>query len=145
MDHTFPPRSAAPITVKSVFASKTVIGILVALAAKFLGIAEDDISGVVVSATAVWPVIVGIAADIGAVIARIRLTDFDKSIFQRKDFWLQIFSAGMTVAAAFGYDISALNGVISKGLDAWPALVALAAGLFGIFGSLVAQQKLKTA
>jgi hypothetical protein len=143
MDHNFPPRRAAPITVKSVFASKTVIGILVALAAKFLGIAEDDLSGVVVSATAVWPVIIGIAADIGAVIARIKVTDFDKSIFQRKDFWLQILSALMTAAAAFGYDLSALDGVISKGLDAWPALAALAAGLFGIFGSLVAKQKLK--
>jgi hypothetical protein len=144
MDHNFPPRRASPITVKSVFASKTVIGIMVALAAKFFGIAEDDISGVVVSATAVWPVIIGIAADVGAVIARMRVTDFDKSIFKRRDFWLQIISAVMTAAAAFGYDLSALEGVISKGLDAWPALVALAAGLFGIFGSLTAKQKLKT-
>jgi serralysin len=143
MDHNFPPRKAAPLTVKSVFASKTIIGILVALAAKFVGIAEDDLSGVVVTAAAIWPVLIGIFADLAAVIARIRVQDFDKSIFKRRDFWLQIISAIMTAAAAFGYDLSALDGVIAKGLDAWPAIVALAASLFGIFGSLVAKQKLK--
>jgi hypothetical protein len=143
MDHNFPPRKAAPLTVKSVFASKTVIGIMVALAAKFFGIAEDDLSGVVVTAATIWPVLIGIFADLAAVIARIRVQDFDKSIFKRRDFWLQIISAVMTAAAAFGYDLSALDGVIAKGLDAWPALVALAASLFGIFGSLTAKQKLK--
>jgi hypothetical protein len=143
MDHNFPPRKAAPLTVKSVFASKTIIGILVALAAKFVGIAEDDLSGVVVTAAAIWPVLIGIFADLAAVIARIRVQNFDKSIFKRRDFWLQIISAVMTAAAAFGYDLSALDGVIAKGLDAWPALVALAASLFGIFGSLTAKQKLK--
>ena len=145
MAKTFPPLRAPALSIKNVFASKTIIGILVALAAKVTGVAEDDLSGVVVNATAAWPIIIGVLADLGAMISRFRLQDFDKSIFQRRDFWLQILSAVMTAAAAFGYDLSALDGIIAKGLDAWPAIAAIIGSAIGIIGSLTAKQRLTVA
>jgi hypothetical protein len=143
MDKPFPPLRGSPITAKSLLSSKTIIGILIALGAKFTGLAGDDINGVVVNAATAWPIIVGILADLGALIARIRLVDFDKNILKRRDFWLQVISGLMTVAAAFGYDLSALQGIIAKGLNAWPALVALVGGVVGILGSLTAKQKIE--
>jgi serralysin len=143
MDKPFPPLRGSPITVKSVFASKTAIGIVLALAAKVFGVAGDDLNSVATHALALWPILVGVLADVGALIARLRLTQFDRSILSRPDFYLQIVSGIATVAAAFGYDLSALQGILAKGIDAWPAIVALAGGLIGIFGSLTAKDKLK--
>jgi hypothetical protein len=144
MDKPFyPPLRGSPITVKSVFASKTAIGIVLALAAKVFGVAGDDLNNVATHALALWPILVGVLADVGALIARLRLTQFDRSILSRPDFYLQIVSGIATVAAAFGYDLSALQGILAKGIDAWPAIVALAGGLIGIFGSLTAKDKLK--
>lgn len=142
MDKTYPPlRRSQP--AKSIFLSKTAIGIAVALAAKFTGAAVDDINGVIVNAATVWPVVIGILADLGALVARVRVTDFDKSIFRRKDFWLQILSGLMTLAAAFGYDASALQGIVDKGLDVAPAAVALIGSLFGIIGTLTAKKAIR--
>ena len=143
MSKPLPPLRAKPAPTKALFASRTVLGILVAILAKLTGVAADDLDGIVVNAAMVWPVIVGILADLGALWARVKVTDFDKSIFARKDFWLQILSGLMTLAAAFGYDLGALQGIVEKGIDAAPAAAALIGTLFGIIGSLMANKGLR--
>lgn len=140
MAKTFPPLRA-----KSIFASKTVFGILIALGAKFTGLAGDDINGVVINAATAWPIIVGILADFGAMIARVRETNFDKSIFKRRDFWLQLLSGLLTIATAFGYDLSALHGIVDKGLEATPAIAAILGGILGIYGTLTAKKAIRIA
>lgn len=128
---------------KSLLTSKTAIGLSVAIAAKLAGAAHDDLSGVVTNAATVALVVTGLLADLGALWARVKVTDFDKSIFLRKDFWLQILSGVMTLAAAFGYDLSALQGIVEKGIEASPAAIALIGTLFGVVGSLMAKKAIR--
>jgi hypothetical protein len=142
MAKQFPPLRGSSDS-KSFLASKTIVGILVALGAKISGIGSDDLNDVVFNATAVWPIIVGLIADIGAMIARLREKDFDRTIFKRKDFWLQVVSGVMTIVAAFGYDLSALHGIIDKGMEVAPAIAALLGGILGIYGTLTARKAIR--
>lgn len=142
MDKPFPKLKGSSDS-KSFLASKTVVGILIALGAKITGIGSDDLNGVVFNATAAWPIIVGLIADIGAMLARLREKDFDRTIFKRKDFYLQVVSGVMTIVAAFGYDLSALTGIIDKGMEVAPAIAALLGGLLGIYGTLTARKAIR--
>lgn len=128
--------------MKSLFFSKTLLGVLISIIAKLAGVDGGDISGLFAKATELWPVIVGLIADAGSILTRLKATDFDKSIFASRTFWLQVLSAATTAAGAFGYDLSGLQGIIDKGLEHWPALAALAGNVISILGRIAATKKL---
>jgi len=135
-----PPLKAPALSVKSFLKSKTIIGVLVALGAKVLGVGSEDLSDVSAQAAIVWPVVVAVGADLAAMVQRVKRTDFDTAVFKRSEFWMTLLSAAGTVLAVAGVDVSGLEGVVHQGLAVWPALVSLAGGLVSLWGVITAKK-----
>lgn len=131
------------ISMKSVFESKTMWGLAITLGAKLLGLESDDVQSVVNHSLELWPVLIGIVADLGAGWSRLRQTHFDGSALTTPTFWLQALSMGCTLAAALGVDASSLQEAIAKGLGAWPSVAALLGSVFAVWGQAQAKRKLK--
>ena len=140
MAKQFPPSLAPALSVKSILKSKTVLGVLVALLAKILGVGSEELSGTVEQAAIVWPVVVAVGADLLAMVKRIRRTDFDVGVLKRSEFWLVVVSALGTIAAAAGVDVAGLESVVNQGLAVFPALVSLSGSLFGLWGVVTAKK-----
>lgn len=129
--------------MKSIFESKTMWGLAVTLGAKLLGLESADVQSVIDHALQLWPVLIGIGADLGAAWSRLRQSHFDGSALKTPTFWLQALSMGCTLAAALGVDADSLQDAITKGLGAWPSIAALAGSVFAVWGQAQARRKLK--
>jgi hypothetical protein len=130
--------------MKSIFTSSTVIGAFIALLSKIIGFESSDAHSIYGSLIELWPIGVGIAADLSGVWARIRQTDFDKGVFRRPAFYAAVLSALVTLAGAFGYDLSALQDITAKTMDAWPAIASVIASAYSIYGAIAARREIKT-
>lgn len=129
--------------MKSIFESKTMWGLAVTLGAKLLGLESADVQSVVDHSLELWPVLIGIVADLGAAWSRLRQSHFDGSALTTPTFWLQALSMGCTLAAALGVDAASLQEAIQKGLGAWPSIAALLGSVFAVWGQAQAKRKLK--
>ena len=130
--------------MKGVLSSTTVIGALVALFAKVSGleVSNAEAADVLGQVKSLWPILVGIAADISAAWWRVKATRFDVEWYRSKTFWAGVVSAVMTLAASLGVDVSALQPVIDKSIANWPAVVALAGSLLTIVGRWKAKKRI---
>jgi hypothetical protein len=122
--------------MKSLLSSSTVVGALIALISKVVGIKSGDVHGIYDSLMLLWPVLVGVAADLTGMWSRIKQSNFDRGVFQRPAFWAQILSAVVTAAAAFGVDLSSLEAIFSQSLAHGPAIASLIGSVIAIIGSL---------
>ena len=142
----FTPQPIYPATsmlpMKSIFTSKTVIGAGLAILAKAYGLKTGDVNSAYDLVLVLWPILLGIIADITSIISRLHQWDFDSSVFSRASFWAAITSGVCTVVAAFGVDVTGVDTVLHKILDNWPAITALAASIFSMIGSIKAKQPL---
>jgi hypothetical protein len=130
--------------MKSLFQSVTLIGVFVSLVSKALGIQihSGEVSSVLDNLQILWPVLIGILADLGSFWTRFKTTKFDAPLWKTKTFWLQVLSGSMTLGAAFGFNLEFLQDIFDQGLSAWPAVTALIGTLTAIFGRAIAKQKL---
>ncbi len=134
----------APIyEMKSLFASKAVIGALIALAAKVWGLKTGDLSPLYDIGLILWPIIVGIGADCMTMWHRIAQTTFTAPPWKTWQFWGAIISGLTTIFGAFGVDIHELDGIAHKVIDNSPAFVAIAASLVSLFGTITAKKEIK--
>ena len=125
--------------MKSFFESKTVIFSAFAILAKMWGFKTGDAQNAYELINVLWPVILGIFADITAMIQRIRQSEFHAN-WGSSAFWMAIISGLCTIVGAFGVDITALQGILQKGLDNGPAWGALTASLVAIWGAVTASK-----
>ncbi len=130
--------------MKDVLSSLTIIGALVALFSKFLGveITEAEANDILARVQTLWPLLLGILADLYAAWQRIKTTRFDVRWWSSKVFWAGLFSAAMTVAAAVGIDVESLQPVIEKSLSTWPAIAALLGSVLVIVGRFRASRRI---
>lgn len=118
---------------------KTLIGIGIALGSKLVGVESGEVHSVMDAVKELWPVAVGILADLATLWARVRAVDFDKGVFKTKVFWFQMLSALSVAAGAFGVDLTALEGIVTRCLDSVPAVVALFGSVVAIIGRVKAK------
>lgn len=118
---------------------KTLIGIGIALGSKLVGVNGGEVHSVIDAVKELWPVAVGILADLATLWARVKAVDFDKGLLKTKTFWLQLLSALCVAAGAFGWDLRALEGIVTRCLDSVPAVVALFGSVVAIVGRMKAK------
>lgn len=137
-------RNRKPRVMKGILSSTTVIGVLVALVSKFIGleVSRAEAGDVIGKIQELWPILLGILADLTAAWHRVKATRFDVPWWSSKVFWAGVFSAVMTLIAALGIDVTSLQAAYDKTLDAWPALAALAGSLMVIVGRFTAKRRI---
>lgn len=128
--------------MKSFLTSGTVISAIISLIAKMIGAKTGDLNNIWDLGTILWPVIVGVGADLSGIVARIKQTNFDSSVFGRPAFYAAIVSGLATIIGAFGYDISGLNTISQKCIDNWPAILALATSIISAARAATATDKI---
>lgn len=128
---------------KSIFGSKTLIGLAVAIIARWLSIDADGIHGVIDQVTVLWPVLAAFGADLIAAWDRIKQTSFDQTALRTRGFWFTLLSAIITAAAAFGVDLTAVQDLADRGLENGPAIVALIGSVVALFGQARAKKELR--
>lgn len=137
---TFPQNQhAKPIVMKNLLASRTVLFALLAIVAKFIGVSESDIRHLADQVIDLWPVAVAMLADMGAIVARLRQTKFH---LPTRAVWLTMLSALISVAGAFGLDLSGLNDIGHRVLAQWPAVIAVVASIGSLWGQFVARKRI---
>lgn len=143
-DPIFNHRKTPPMKFKSPFTSLTLFGVVISLLSKFAGVevSSSEASAVMDTVKELWPLILGVSADVGAAYHRIRATNFNKELVYSRTFWLAIASGLCTIVSAFGYDVAGLQAIAEKGLSAWPALASLAGIAITIFGRWRAKHRL---
>lgn len=136
------PPSKTPM--KSLFSSLTIQGALVALLARLFGfsLSSGETSTLLDQTQQLWPVLLGLLADARAITSRIKATRFDVPAWKSPTFWAAILSGLMTLASAFGLDLSGLQTLIEKGAAAWPQIAGLAGTVMMLYGRFRATKKL---
>lgn len=137
-------RTNMTFSFKSPFSSLTLVGIIVSIAAKFIGveISSGEANTVVDSIKELWPLLLGLGADLSAAWYRLRASNFNKGLLESRTFWAAIASGVLTMIGTFGYDVTGFEAVLQKGMDTGPALVSLSGVLLAIFGRWKAKQKI---
>jgi hypothetical protein len=130
--------------MKRLLTSTTVIGVLVALFGKVLGleVSKGEVVTLIDQIQIIWPVLVGIGADLVAFWGRVSATRFDVSWYKSKTFWAGIISAVATTAAALGVDLTGLQPIIDKSVATWPAVVAIFGSVLTIIGRFKAKKRI---
>lgn len=128
---------------KSIFASKAIIGALIAAIAKLWGLKTGDLSSLYDIGLILWPIIVGIGADCVTMWHRLTQTQFSAPPWCTWQFWGAIISGLTTIFAAFGVDIHELDGIAHKIMDNSPAFAAIFASLVSLFGTITAKKEIK--
>lgn len=130
---------APPIIMKNILFSRTVIFSLLALLAKLSGLDEDATRTLAERLFDLWPVALAMGADAGSIIARVRQTQFSRPT---SAVWLTLLSAVISLASAFGLDLSGLQDLTHRVMEQLPALSAVAASALALWGQLKAKRKL---
>ncbi len=135
---------SSSFTAKSPTASLTIIGALVSVLAKVWGIevSEEESSTAEEAIKVLWPLVLGLGADLAAAWHRVRASNFNKQILETKTFWYAALSALLTLIATFGLDVTGFESILKKGLDAGPAIAALTGVLMIIIGRMKATKKI---
>lgn len=128
--------------MKPLLRSKTVIFSALAIAAKLLGFKAGDAQNAYDILLVLWPILGGMVADVGAMVARAKQAEFSAN-WRSPAFWLTVVSGLCTLASAFGIDLSALQGVLKQGLDNGPAFGALAASFAAMWSAFSANQRVE--
>lgn len=131
--------SASPILMKNILLSKTMLGIVIAIVSKALGIESGVIQSPVEQIADSWPILVGLVADLGAIVARLKTTKWSMPTGAK---WLGIISAVCTLLGAFGADATALQGAVEHGITAWPNIAAICGSLIAAYGQITAKHAL---
>jgi len=134
------PPSIKKKTMKKLLASKTILGALLAMFAKIYGLKNGDAQSALDSALVLWPLLLGIGADLKTVWLRVSQCEFQSGVFRSPAFWAQVVSGVATIAAAFGCEVPELHDIFQRALSAGPALVALLGTLGSIYGAVTAQR-----
>lgn len=131
-------------TMKGLFSSTTILGVFIALFSKIVGIevSHGEAADIFAQGKALWPVLVGIAADLAAFWYRVKATNFTSPPWQSRTFWAGIISGSMTLTAAFGLDLTGMQSIFERGLAAWPAISALVGSVMIIVGRWRATRKI---
>jgi len=130
---------AQPIALKNILLSKTMLGIVITLVSKALGIESGVIQSPVDQIASSWPILVGLAADLAAFVARLKTTKWSKP---KGAEWLGVLSGICTILGAFGADASTLQGTIDHGVTAWPNIAAILGAVITAYGQIKAKKAL---
>lgn len=129
-------KTQQPAVMKGLFTSTTIIGVLVALFSKVIGIevSHGEAADIFAQGKALWPVLVGIGADLAAAWYRLKATNFQTPAWQSRTFWAGVISGVMSLTSAFGLDLTGLQAILDQGLAAWPAISAFIGSVMIIVG-----------
>lgn len=130
---------AAPIQLKNVLLSRTMLFSALAILCKYLGIEEHRAQTLANDLLQLWPVWAAIFVDIQAMVARWHQTEFHRP---SPAVWLTLISAAVSVAGAFGLDLSGMESVTTRVMDAVPASLAAVASICAVWGQLKARRVL---
>jgi hypothetical protein len=129
---------------KSPAGSLTIIAAVIAMLCKIVGVTMSDAetSELEELIRTLWPVLLAIGADLGSAWSRLRASNFNKELMHSGTFWFAVASAFLTLVATFGLDVTGFRSVLSKSMDAAPAIASLVATLVVIYGRWKASQKI---
>lgn len=117
---------------KNPFQSATLIGAIIALLSRFLNaeMSANEGAGLVHESTALWPVLVGIFADLKVALSRIQATQFNVTFYKSQVFWAGLVAAAMSVMQLLGVDWTGLEDLPNK-------IAAAIGGIGAIVGSIM--------
>lgn len=130
--------------MKNILASWTIVGFVISLLAKFAGvdITSHETSIGLDALKELWPLLIGLGADLTGIWHRIRATKFNLHALESPVFWSQLVSGIMMIAAAFGTDLSGLQVILDKSLTAGGAVMGLVGIGISIIGRMKANQRI---
>jgi len=102
--------------MKSILQSMTVWGAIIALISRFVGIelSAGEAGDIITDATAAWPMIAGLFADVTAAAKRIGATKFDRQWYQSPVFWSALVAGIMGVLQSMGVNWDGLETLPTK-------------------------------
>jgi len=112
----------------------SIVGIVIAVLAKFLGAETGEVRGVWDGVLEMWPIWVGVFADVGSFLTTVKSSTFDKAFWKQKTFWLQFVSGLTVIIGAFGIDVSGAQPIVDKVLANSEAVMALVGSALVLFG-----------
>jgi hypothetical protein len=127
--------------MKPILQSMTIWGVLISLIARFakIEISGDEAGGILSQATAAWPALVGVFADVTAAAKRIGATKFNLDFWRSPVFWSALVAGIMGVLQSVGVDWSGLETLPDKIGGA----VATIGGILGPIIMLIGRAKAK--
>jgi hypothetical protein len=112
----------------------TIIGIIIAVLAKFIGAETDQVQSTWEGIMQLWPIWTGLLADVGSFWTTLKSSKLDKTVWRQKTFWLQILSGVTVIIGAFGIDLSGAQPLVEKVMANSEAVMALFGSLLVIIG-----------
>lgn len=128
--------------MKKYLSSWTIQGAAAAILMRVFGIGEisgQEAVGILEQAKEMWPLLVGIGADVATKVSRVKETGIDKSFYKKDTFW---YAVGAVVATLLPADLD-IQTTIEKIQTSLPEVLLLVANAWQLIGAARSNSKIK--